>query len=264
MASFLAHAKISDHLQELANACSWGKFPGPASAAPTWSSWAAAAADRRLPACALLRHDSHGIRTAPHADYGVPLSWRRKAAFGLAEGLGSFLPVTVIHEVAGPEATGLVVVNGILIVLFGVTGAGTATFRAVAPRSSRRPSRWASDLFVTFIRFADSGFVPATAAGPGSSRAPTGPSPRFAPCVHRGAAGDGIFVARRVQDGLLIEFVATTVLPAAQWGWWRPDSWFILPGEPSMPCWAGSIRNENMDITAQGAAQEEGVQPCWI
>src|SRR6478736_7262386 len=47
--------------------------------------------------------------------------------FGLAAGLGinSFLAVSVIHEVTWPEAMGLVVINGILIVLFGVTGART-------------------------------------------------------------------------------------------------------------------------------------------
>ncbi len=45
--------------------------------------------------------------------------------FALAAGLGinSFLAVAVIGDVTWPEAMGLVLVNGLLIVLLAVTGA---------------------------------------------------------------------------------------------------------------------------------------------
>jgi AGZA family xanthine/uracil permease-like MFS transporter len=65
--------------------------------------------------------------------------------FALAAGLGinSFLAVSVVGQVTWQEAMGLVVINGVLIVLFGATGIRTAIFKAV-PRRSRPRSRSAS------------------------------------------------------------------------------------------------------------------------
>ncbi len=87
--------------------------------------------------------------------------------FGLAAGLGinSFLAVSVIQEVTWAEAMGLVVINGILIVLFGVTGARTAIFRAV-PKELKAAITVGIGLFIAFIGFVDSGFVRPTAGGP--------------------------------------------------------------------------------------------------
>ncbi|NUP59038.1 MAG: NCS2 family permease, partial [Pseudarthrobacter sp.] len=87
--------------------------------------------------------------------------------FGLAAGLGinSFLAVSVIHEVTWPEAMGLVVINGILIVLFGVTGARTAIFRAV-PKELKAAITVGIGLYIAFSGFVDSGCVRPTTGGP--------------------------------------------------------------------------------------------------
>ncbi|HSL37142.1 MAG TPA: NCS2 family permease, partial [Arthrobacter sp.] len=136
--------------------------------------------------------------------------------FGLAAGLGinSFLAVSVINEVTWPEAMGLVVINGILIVLFGVTGARTAIFRAV-PKELKAAITVGIGLFIAFIGFVDSGFVRATTAGPPVQLGDNGSITSVPTLVFIvGLLVMGILVARKVQGGLLIGIVATTVLAA--------------------------------------------------
>ncbi|WP_456505611.1 NCS2 family permease [Arthrobacter sp. UYCu723] len=136
--------------------------------------------------------------------------------FGLAAGLGinSFLAVSVIHEVTWPEAMGLVVVNGILIVLFGITGARTAIFRAV-PKELKAAITVGIGLFIAFIGFVDSGFVRATKGGPPVQLGNDGSITSIPTLVFVvGLLAMGILVARKVQGGLLIGIVATTVLAA--------------------------------------------------
>ena len=137
-------------------------------------------------------------------------------AFGLAAGLGinSFLAVAVIQEVTWAEAMGLVVINGILIVLFGVTGARTAIFRAV-PKELKAAITVGIGLFIAFIGFVDSGFVKATAGGPPVQLGDNGSITSIPTMVFIvGLLVMGILVARKVQGGLLIGIVATTVLAA--------------------------------------------------
>ena len=136
--------------------------------------------------------------------------------FGLAAGLGinSFLAVSVIQEVTWAEAMGLVVINGILIVLFGVTGARTAIFRAV-PKELKAAITVGIGLFIAFIGFVDSGFVRATAGGPPVQLGDNGSITSIPTLVFVvGLLVMGILVARKVQGGLLIGIVATTVLAA--------------------------------------------------
>ena len=136
--------------------------------------------------------------------------------FGLAAGLGinSFLAVSVIHEVTWPEAMGLVVINGILIVLFGVTGARTAIFRAV-PKELKAAITVGIGLFIAFIGFVDSGFVRPTAGGPPVQLGDGGSITSVPTLVFVvGLLAMGILVARKVQGGLLIGIVGTTVLAA--------------------------------------------------
>lgn len=87
--------------------------------------------------------------------------------FSLAAGLGmnSFLAVSVVQDVTWPEAMGLVVINGVLIVIFGMTGIRTAIFRAI-PKDLKAAITVGIGLFITFIGFVDSGFVTRTPAGP--------------------------------------------------------------------------------------------------
>ena len=121
---------------------------------------------------------------------------------------------SVIQEVTWAEAMGLVVINGILIVLFGVTGARTAIFRAV-PKELKAAITVGIGLFIAFIGFVDSGFVRATTAGPPVQLGDNGSITSVPTLVFIvGLLVMGVLVARKVQGGLLIGIVATTVLAA--------------------------------------------------
>nr|WP_081608576.1 NCS2 family permease [Arthrobacter crystallopoietes] len=136
--------------------------------------------------------------------------------FGLAAGLGinSFLAVAVIQDVTWPEAMGLVIINGILIVIFGMTGARTAIFRAI-PQDLKAAITVGIGLFITFIGFVDSGFVRATDGGPPVQLGDNGSITSIPTLVFvAGLVIMGILVARKVQGGLLIGIVASTVLAA--------------------------------------------------
>ncbi|WP_427016876.1 NCS2 family permease [Pseudarthrobacter sp. P1] len=136
--------------------------------------------------------------------------------FGLAAGLGinSFLAVSIIHEVTWPEAMGLVVINGILIVLFGITGARTAIFRAV-PRELKAAITVGIGLFIAFIGFVDSGFIRPTLGGPPVQLGTDGSITTIPTLIFVvGLLLMGILVARKIQGGLLIGIVATTALAA--------------------------------------------------
>jgi len=135
--------------------------------------------------------------------------------FGLAAGLGinSFLAFTLVGELTWPEAMGLVVINGILIVVLSVTGLRRRIFDAI-PGELKSAIAVGVGLFIAFIGFVDSGFVRATGnaspplqLGEGGSivSLPTG-------VFLLGVVLMGILVARKVRGALLIGIVATTVV----------------------------------------------------
>lgn len=134
--------------------------------------------------------------------------------FALAAGLGinSFLAVAVIGDVTWPEAMGLVLINGLLIVLLAVTGARSAIFNAV-PRQLKAAITVGIGLFIAFIGFVDSGFVTRTPGGPPVQLGDGGSITTVPTLVFVvGLLVMGILVARKVKGGLLIGLVATTVL----------------------------------------------------
>lgn len=156
--------------------------------------------------------------------------------FGLAAGLGinSFLAVAVVKEVTWAEAMGLVVINGIIIVLFAVTGARTAIFRAV-PAELKAAITVGIGLFIAFIGFVDSGFVRSAEGTPvqlgDSGSITTAPTVIFVV----GLILIGGLVARKVQGGILIGIAATTVIAAIVEGIWHfgassdsnPNGWHL-------------------------------------
>src|SRR5690606_25632142 len=75
-----------------------------------------------------------------------------RVPFALAAGLGinSFLAVSVVGDVTWPEAMGLVMINGVLIVLLGATGIRTAIFHAVPP-ALKAAITVGIGLFIAFI-----------------------------------------------------------------------------------------------------------------
>ncbi|MEE2814167.1 MAG: NCS2 family permease, partial [Actinomycetota bacterium] len=133
--------------------------------------------------------------------------------FGFAAGLGinAFLAFSVVGEVTWPEAMGLVVINGLIIVLLSATGLRRMIFDAV-PMQLKIAITVGIGLFIAFIGFVNAGFVTAAASPPvalgvGGSVA-TVPTLLFVLTLLL----TGVLVARRVKGGILIGLVSGTVL----------------------------------------------------
>jgi len=134
-------------------------------------------------------------------------------AFAAGLGINSFLAVTVVGEVTWAEAMGLVLINGLVIVLLAATGLRRAIFTAV-PQQLKVAISVGIGVFIAFIGLVNAGFVRATGLG--------------SPPVDLGIDGSvatiptlvfviallvtGVLVARKVRGALLIGIVASTVL----------------------------------------------------
>ena len=79
-------------------------------------------------------------------------------AFAAGLGINSLLAVSVTTQVTWPQAMGLVVLNGVIIVVLAVTGFRTAVFNAV-PAELKAAIAAGIGAFIAFIGFVDSGFV---------------------------------------------------------------------------------------------------------
>jgi AGZA family xanthine/uracil permease-like MFS transporter len=138
--------------------------------------------------------------------------------FAIATGLGinSLLAVTIAPQVTWPEAMGLVVVEGLIIVVLVLTGFRTAVFNAV-PAALKSAIAVGIGLFICFIGLVDAGFV-RRLPDAANTTVPVGlgfdgsiaswPTAVFVV----GLLLTGILVARRVRGGILIGVLATTVL----------------------------------------------------
>ncbi|GAA2857703.1 NCS2 family permease [Microbacterium arabinogalactanolyticum] len=133
--------------------------------------------------------------------------------FGFAAGLGinAFLAFSVVGEVTWPEAMGLVVINGLIIVLLSATGLRRMIFDAV-PMQLKIAITVGIGLFIAFIGFVNAGFV--TAAGSPPVTLGIGGSVSTIPTVIFvfTLLLTGILVARKVKGGILIGLVSGTVL----------------------------------------------------
>ena len=139
--------------------------------------------------------------------------------FALAAGLGinSFLAVTLVKDVTWPEAMGLVVIEGVIILLLAVTGLRTMIFNAV-PAALKTAITVGIGLFITFIGLVDGGLVRRTAdadntpvpvnMGVGSSHTLSLPTVIFIISVLLIA----VLVALRVRGAILIGLVVSTIL----------------------------------------------------
>ncbi|GAA2681208.1 MULTISPECIES: NCS2 family permease [Actinosynnema] len=187
--------------------------------------------------------------------------------FALAAGLGinSFVAVTLAPQMTWPEAMGLVVVNGIVVLLLVLTGVRTAVFNAV-PNELKAAIAVGIGLFICFIGLVDAGFVRRIPDAAGTT-VPVGLGiggsiaswPTLVFVV--GLLVTGILVARKVRGAILIGVLSTAVFsivleavvkagPSAGTnpkGWNLgypavPDSFFSLPdlslvGEFSFGAW---------------------------
>lgn len=134
-------------------------------------------------------------------------------AFAAGLGINSFLAVAVVGQVTWAEAMGLVVINGLIIVLLAATGLRRMIFDAV-PLQLKLAITVGIGLFIAFIGFVNAGLVTAT----GASSPPVGlgvdgsvatvPTLVFVVTLLL----TGILMARRVKGGILIGLVTGTVL----------------------------------------------------
>ncbi|TQF74180.1 NCS2 family permease [Rhodococcus spelaei] len=138
--------------------------------------------------------------------------------FGIAAGLGinALLAVTIAPQVTWPEAMGLVVIDGIIIVVLAISGFRTAVFNAI-PDALKSAIAAGIGMFIAFIGFVDAGFVrriPDVAGTTVPVGLGIGGSIASLPTVIFvfGVLLMGILVARKVRGGLLIGIVVTTAL----------------------------------------------------
>ncbi len=133
-------------------------------------------------------------------------------AFAAGLGINSFLAVSVVGQVTWPEAMGLVLIDGVIIVALSATGLRRLIFDAV-PLQLKTAITVGIGLFIAFIGFVDAGFVTATGVG--------------SPPVGLGVAGSiatvptlvfvatllftAVLMARKVKAALLIGLVTGTV-----------------------------------------------------
>ncbi len=167
-------------------------------------------------------------------------------AFAAGLGINSFLATSVVGSLTWPEAMGLVVINGLIIVALAVTGLRQLVFDAV-PVELKFAITAGIGSFILFIGLVDAGFVAATGlpAPPvglgsgGQGSITTVPTLVFVATLLL----TGILVARRVRGGILIGLVAGTVAAVVIEAVWqlgpateRPGGWRLsvpeLSGSP--------------------------------
>ena len=158
-------------------------------------------------------------------------------AFATGLGINSLVAVTLVagEGLTWPQAMGLVVIEGIIIVLLAVSGFRSAVFNAI-PMSMKAAIGVGIGLFIAMIGFVDGGFVtrvPDAAMttvpvglGQGGSIASW---PVFIFVI--GLIICGGLVVRNVRGGLFIGIIATTAIalvvqalaPSEDWGMATPE-----------------------------------------
>ena len=166
-------------------------------------------------------------------------------AFAAGLGINSFVATTLVGTLTWPEAMGLVVINGLIIVILAATGLRKLVFDAV-PMQLKLAITAGIGLFLLFIGLVDAGFI-------GSTGVPSPP-------VGLGAGGlgsistvptvvfvftlllTGVLVVRRVRGGILIGLVVGTLVAVAIEAIWHLGSAMEKPGgwSLSVPTLSGS------------------------
>ncbi len=166
-------------------------------------------------------------------------------AFAAGLGINSFLASSVVGSLTWPEAMGLVVINGLIIVALATSGLRRLIFDAV-PIQLKLAITAGIGLFILFIGLVDAGFV-------GSTGVPSPP-------VGLGAGGNGsintvptvvfvltllvtgILVARKVRGAILLGLAAGTVVAVVIEAIWHLGPAIENPGgwSLSVPTLSGS------------------------
>ena len=169
-------------------------------------------------------------------------------AFAAGLGLNSFVAVTLVsvEGLTWPQAMGLVVIEGIIIVVLALSGFRTRVFAAI-PRSMKAAMGVGIGLFIAMIGFVDGGFVtrvpdaagttvPVT-LGSGGSLA-TGPALIFV----LGLIICSVVVIRNIPGGLFLGIILTTIIAmvlesvigSEDWSMATPEAPKSLGGLPDL------------------------------
>lgn len=163
-------------------------------------------------------------------------------AFAAGLGINSFLAASVVQDVTWPEAMGLVMVNGFIIVILAATGLRRLIFDAV-PAALKTAITVGIGLFIAFIGFVDAGFVTSTGFG--------------SPPVQLGVDGSiatipallfvltlllcAVLMALRVKGALLIGLVVGTIVAVIVEAVWNLGPSVGENGEPNPGGWSLSV-----------------------
>ncbi|MCT7658794.1 NCS2 family permease [Mycobacterium deserti] len=154
-------------------------------------------------------------------------------AFAAGLGINSFLASTVVGSLTWSEAMGLVVINGLIIVLLSTTGLRRLIFDAV-PLQLKLAITAGIGLFILFIGLVDAGFIgstglpsPPVGLGTGGSGSiSTVPTVVFVFTLLL----TGVLVARRVRAGILIGLIVGTLVAVTIEAIWHLGSATEKPG----------------------------------
>ena len=166
-------------------------------------------------------------------------------AFAAGMGINSFVATTLVGSLTWSEAMGLVVINGIIILILAATGLRRLVFDAV-PMELKLAITAGIGLFIIFVGLVDAGFI-------GSTGVPSPP-------VGLGIGGigsittvptmvfvltllvTGVLVTRKVRGGILIGLVVGTVVAVVIEAIWHLGSAVDKPGgwSLSVPTLSGS------------------------
>src|SRR5699024_2853121 len=144
---------------------------------------------------------------------GVIANYPLALAAGL--GLNAFVGYSLIHEMSWADAMGLIVIEGLIILVLVLTGFRQAVFDTV-PRQIKTAIAVGIGLFIAFVGLVDAGFIRST----GQDSPPIGMGiggnlagwPVLVFCV--GFLLMMILYARKIPGAILIGIVATTILAA--------------------------------------------------
>lgn len=170
---------------------------------------------------------------------------RMPFAFAAGLGINSFVATTLVGSLTWAEAMGLVVINGLIIVVLAATGLRRLVFDAV-PMQLKLAITAGIGLFILFIGLVDAGFIGSTGkpsppvglGGDGSGSISTVPTVVFAFTLLL----TGILVARKVRGGILIGLITGTVVAVVIEAIWHLGSAVDKPGgwSLSVPTLSGS------------------------
>lgn len=161
--------------------------------------------------------------------------------FGFAAGLGinSFVATTLVDSLTWAEAMGLVVINGLIIVVLAATGLRRLVFDAV-PMPLKLAITAGIGLFILFIGLVDAGFIASTGepsppvglGSDGGGSISTVPTVVFIGTLLLTA----ILVARRVPGGILIGLAVGTAAAVI-----IEAIWYLGPASEKSGGWSLSV-----------------------